>query len=486
MHISLIIPPSVFLADEKVFVSLGILRVAAVLEQTGHTVSVLDLSNIKNYADVAALHADSTTADVFGVTATTPQWPAAEQIIQAMRTARPDARILVGGPHVTTTHASAKRLGKDSRAMTALQHILDVADCLVCGDGERAIFPALAEDAPPIVDADNLRSEMFLSAEALADYPFPARHLIDMDSYHYAIDDVPTTSIIAQLGCPFGCTFCGARLSPSFRKSRIRPIENVLAEIRHLHESWGYSGFMFFDDELNVNPRLLDDLQAMRRLQDDLQTEFRCRGFLKAELITEPICQAMYAAGFRNILIGFESGSPRILENIKKRATLDDNTRAVEMAKRSGLQVKAAMSCGHAGETAETIEATRNWLIQVEPDEFDLTCITVYPSTPYYDQAVESQAGIWTYTAQNGDRLHSLNVDFSAEPQYYKGVPGDYHSYVYTDALQPEDLVQLRNEVEVDVRHKLGIPPYPISAPAMFEHSMGQGLPNTILRESNL
>ena len=52
------------------------------------------------------------------------------------------------------------------------------------------------------------------------------------------------------------------------------------------------------------------------------------------------------------ILIGFESGSPRILRNINKKATVDDNTRAVEAAHRAGLKVKALMSIGHPGESA--------------------------------------------------------------------------------------------------------------------------------------
>jgi anaerobic magnesium-protoporphyrin IX monomethyl ester cyclase len=46
--VCLIIPPSAFLLDERVFVSLGILKVAAVLEQAGHDVEVLDCSGIVN------------------------------------------------------------------------------------------------------------------------------------------------------------------------------------------------------------------------------------------------------------------------------------------------------------------------------------------------------------------------------------------------------------------------------------------------------
>lgn len=48
----ILIPPSLFLLDDRVFMSLGILRIAAVLEKAGTTVDVLDFSGIANYLDV--------------------------------------------------------------------------------------------------------------------------------------------------------------------------------------------------------------------------------------------------------------------------------------------------------------------------------------------------------------------------------------------------------------------------------------------------
>jgi len=216
--------------------------------------------------------------------------------------------------------------------------------------------------------------------------------------------------------------------------------------------------------------------------------EFRLRGFVKAELFTDAQAAAMYAAGFRWLLVGFEAGSPRILENIGKRATRDDNTRCLETARRHGLKVKALMSLGHPGESAETARDLHDWLVQTRPDDFDCTIITTYPGTPYYDEAVRDphRPGIYTYTARSGDRLHALDVDFSRVADYYKGDPdGGYRAFVSTDFLTSEELVLARDWIERDVRADLGIP-YPASRAAQrFEHSMGMGpLPPFILRAS--
>jgi len=186
------------------------------------------------------------------------------------------------------------------------------------------------------------------------------------------------------------------------------------------------------------------------------------------------MAKAMYACGFRQVLVGFESGHPRILQNIQKKATREDNTKAVETLQGAGIRVKAAMSVGHPGESAETVEATRDWLLSVKPDEFDVTIITVYPGTPYFDDAREEQPGVWTYRdPRNGDVLHAIDVNQLAHENFYKGVPGSYRSFVYTDQLTSEELCALRDDVESDVRAQLAIP-YPTAAASSFEHSMGQ------------
>jgi anaerobic magnesium-protoporphyrin IX monomethyl ester cyclase len=480
MKVCLVIPPSVFLLDERVFMTLGVLRVAAVLEQAGHLVEVLDLSGIENYVAAAADYALKSAAEVIGLTATTPQIPAAVAIATAIHKFRPMAQMILGGPHITLVNAAFKK--GSQRAKRALRQLLPYFDTFVCGDGERAIFRALG-NISLIVDADEIKSDLFLTNQALTELPLPARHLVDVGSYHYTIDGAKSTSLIAQLGCPFGCGFCGGRLSPMLRKIRMRSVESIIAEMRCLYETYGFTGFMFYDDELNVNPGVVGLMNAIVSLADELKVEFKLRGFVKAELFTDEQAAAMYRAGFRWILCGFESGSPRILKNIQKRATREDNTRCVEIARRHGLKVKALMSLGHPGESRETISETESWLLAVRPEDFDATIITTYPGSPYYDQAQEVEPGVFKYVI-NGDALYSLEVDYTKVADYYKGDPNDgYVAYVYTDHLSRELLVAFRNNLEDGVRKELGIPYNPALPAQRYEHSMGM-LPAHILRQS--
>ncbi len=491
--VCLITPPSVFLLDERVFMTLGILRVAAALETAHCPVEMLDFSGVENYEAALADHAAASPAAVYGITATTPQMPAVARICEVIRRVRPDARIVLGGPHVTLVTTACKRErtpGAEGRGSKAYHRLLELADVVVAGDGEDAIFEALGADPPRLVDADDPGSPLFLTSRRLTELPFPARHLVDAESYHYQIDGVRALSLIAQLGCPFACGFCGGRESPSFRRARIRATESVVAEIAHLHDRYGVTGFMLYDDELNVNPKMIDLMQAIERLQAERGVEFRLRGFVKAQLFTDAQADAMYRAGFRWILTGFESGSPRILKNINKKSTREENTRCVDIARRHGLRVKALMSIGHPGESERTVLETHDWLLETAPDDFDVTIITTYPGTPYYDHATPHPADpeVWTYE-YNGDRLYSLEVDYTTVADYYKGDPdGGYRSFVYTDALTADELVRLRDFTERDVRKRLGIPFNRSGAALRYEHSMGQSggrLPGNILRTSD-
>jgi radical SAM superfamily enzyme YgiQ (UPF0313 family) len=488
----MITPPSVFLLDERVFMSLGILKVAAVLERAGHEVELLDLSGIENYLDVVDEYAKKSRARVAALTTTTPQLPAAVKVAERIRAVRPDMKIIIGGPHVTLVHSAVKlekKAGRTGRAHAALDRLLQNFDVLVSGDGEAAVFAALKPDAPRIIDGDDPRSGLFMTDVSYDASPYPARHLVDVSSYNYTIDGEKATSLIAQLGCPFGCGFCGGRNSKSLRMIRTRTTQSIVREVAMLHRNYGFRGFMFYDDELNVNPSIVELMNALSDLQSEVGAEFRLRGFVKSELFTDEQAAAMYRAGFRWLLCGFEAASPRILQNINKKATIDDNTRVLEIARRHGLKVKALMSVGHPGESEETITAVHDWLLQVKPDDFDCTVITTYPGTPYYDEAIEHPTleDVWTYTCKkSGDRLHAYDVDFTKVAEYYKGDPnGGYHSYVFTDHLSGEELVKMRNWVENSVREKLGIPFNPGKAAMRYEHSMGQSdLPHFILRRS--
>ena len=145
------------------------------------------------------------------------------------------------------------------------------------------------------------------------------------------------------------------------------------------------------------------------------------------------------------------------------------------------------MSIGHAGESAQSVENTKQWLKETEPEEFDCTIITTYPGSPYFDDAVKEGQHYVYSDPKNGDKLYQASLNYLTQLDFYKGDPEDgYISYVWTEHLSADELVVLRGDLEDEVRKKLDIPFNPSRPGLTYEHSMGQSdITSSILRRSN-
>src|SRR3954453_12872166 len=107
--VCLITPPSAFLLDERVFVSLGVLKVAASLEAQNYRVNFLDLSGVENFLAPLEDYLTVCQDAAIGITTTPRQLPSVMRIAEIARRLRPDLKLSLGGPHVTLVY-SAKKL----------------------------------------------------------------------------------------------------------------------------------------------------------------------------------------------------------------------------------------------------------------------------------------------------------------------------------------------------------------------------------------
>lgn len=463
MNVCLVNVPSPFLLDDRVFAPLGLLQVAAVLEEAGHTVRVVDLGGVSNYTEQMKNSAQEHW-DVYGITATTPQFPMAIDVLKTIRETDPGKRVLLGGPHATVMPESC-----------------GMFDCVVQGDGELAVLQAIQSDAPKIID------EASNTTKGELRWHWPARHLIDLESYAYSLRGLKGTSMMLSQGCPYSCSYCCGRLVPYYRRVRSRNIDDVVNEMKHLVVQYDIRAVMAFDDEVNLlNEPLLEFCQKIKPLG------MKFRAFVKANLFTDRQAEAMAEAGFVDVCTGVEAGDDRILGIMNKQTTREINKRFVDLTRKHGMRSKAFCSLGHAGETHESAMNLKDWLLWARPDDFDVTVITVYPGTPLWAerQVVEEKNGtrICKYVKtsrrpdEHGATLFFEEVNYAETFSFYKGRPKEYLSHVWTPDLSKTDLVRLRDQIEDDVRTALTIP-YPkrfsgdhLSGEQNYEHSMGAGV----------
>ena len=108
--ICLITPPSPFLLDERVFMHIGILKVASSLESQGYKIDFLDLSGVENYLEVMKDYCvKNNDVKDFGLTASTPQVPFAVKIAKTIKENSNSSKVILGGPHVTLMNTASKR-----------------------------------------------------------------------------------------------------------------------------------------------------------------------------------------------------------------------------------------------------------------------------------------------------------------------------------------------------------------------------------------
>ncbi|MEK6839557.1 MAG: cobalamin-dependent protein, partial [Nanoarchaeota archaeon] len=218
-------PPSFFLTDDKVFFSLGLLSIAGIAQKAGHEVKLFDLAGYGDYETKAQQIAQQ-NFDIYGITATSPQFSYAVSILSSIKAVHPHANVVIGGPHATMFASLRKRrlesMVKESELYEgdANFHSLEIFDQIIEGE-ELGIFEALKRLNKP----QSSRWVYSGTFDDLDKLPFLPRELIDMQAYlfkddgspKFDIDGGPATSILSQRGCPFNCNFCSGRNIPQYR-----------------------------------------------------------------------------------------------------------------------------------------------------------------------------------------------------------------------------------------------------------------------------
>ncbi len=337
------------LAKNQTAPPLGITYLAAVLEESGFEVSIVDLSiSDMNSSEAAAVIASMNPA-VVGFSCTTPGFPLAVQVAEKVKQKNVRTKIIFGGPFATF----------------AYHEILSNypwVDLVVRREGEHTLLDLVKHfvrgtsrplgDIPGIVYREDgslkLTSERpFI--ENLDILPFPALHLLgDLDQYD------KKAGVITSRGCPFGCAFCSSAVMWG-KKTRFRSVENVISEINTLIKNLSIKEFRFIDDTFTLDrERVLQLCSELEKIRPRLT--WRC--ITRADMVDEEILRAMKRAGCKSVQYGIESANPGTLTLIGKQIFKEEVEKKVDAAKRAGIDVYGSFVIGLPGETREMIEET--------------------------------------------------------------------------------------------------------------------------------
>jgi radical SAM superfamily enzyme YgiQ (UPF0313 family) len=163
-------------------------------------------------------------------------------------------------------------------------------------------------------------------------------------------------------GCPFRCEFCDYPYLMGNKSFRMKSAETIFSEWNELHAL----GVRHIDalDSLFTVPKKRAVRLAELLISSGLAEELTWACYARAtELADRSFAELMRRAGCRYIFIGIESGSQAILDNMKKLTTVDDNSAAIDNCNDVGIYTSAGILVGFPGETRETIEETKRFLV---------------------------------------------------------------------------------------------------------------------------
>ncbi|MFE9559039.1 B12-binding domain-containing radical SAM protein [Streptomyces sp. NPDC006703] len=364
---------------------LGMAYIATYAQQAGFNVGVLD----------AEAHGLGVTETAEIVNQAKPRWAAMNLLAPTyMMSARiaaaldPGIALMVGGHHAK---AMPDRVLADPR-MANLR-------ALILGEGELRVAALLQDEQrrrelPGVLWRDRLlgsraagiQNDPKLRAQLLGPdinaLPYVNRAFLPQDPYQAAPTETDrrlaasraTTllkgaaqtghmeaNIVGSRGCPYNCTFCGAAVSANPDvKIRVRDPENIIGELDTLHDEYGVTAFRFVDDLfLGVGRVIEEQMAAFSRHRIGERYVWDATGRINVlDRISDRYLNRLVTNGLREVALGIESGSDRILSAMDKRIDADMTERVARRLVEHGIGVKGYFILGFPGETHDDLNAT--------------------------------------------------------------------------------------------------------------------------------
>jgi hopanoid biosynthesis associated radical SAM protein HpnJ len=225
----------------------------------------------------------------------------------------------------------------------------------------------------------------------------------DLDFTRYNVPFLlnPFLSFYTSRGCPALCTFCLWPQTHSGHRWRLRSADDVAAEFRYARENFPGLREIFFDDD-TFNYQKARTIELCKKLKP-VGFTWSCTSRVTTDYET---LKAMKEAGCRLLIVGYESGDPQILKNIKKGATVEMAQRFTANCKKLGLLVHGDFIVGLPGENRQSLRRTIDFAKRLDCETIQVSIAHPYPGTEFYDYA--AREGLITVDSMTDDVGHQL------------------------------------------------------------------------------
>lgn len=360
---------------------IGLAYLAAPLKVAGHSLKVLDLCfEADPFLSIsAALAEDCPDAIIISLrNLDNVTWPGSRSYLERLK------KIVTSCNSLATTI-----IGGSGFSLMPVEILAAVgADYGVAGEGEE-ILPRLLHCLQSGGDPSLLPGVIvpgrssFVPPQPVSVPGTPDRSLFDVARYHR---DGGMANVQTKRGCPFGCIYCTYPLLEG-KRMRLRPVADIIAEIRALVAEFAVDYIYFVDDIFNYPPAFTEEL-CTAMIAENLNINWSA--FINPDFITGQLLELMKQAGCDAVEYGSDSGSATMLENMGKSFTVDDIRESSRLCHELGMDFAHYMLFGGPGETRETVLESFALMDEVAPTAvIAMTGIRIYPGTALAQTALK-------------------------------------------------------------------------------------------------
>jgi len=383
--------------------SLGAVYLTNFLRNHGHTAKYINLFQSEKEKLIEYL-----AQDPYCVAITTTFYVVnlpVNEMVEFIREHNPRVKIVVGGPLVSN-HARHSR----GDALRAALSDMGADIYVIEGQGELTLAN-IVETLKNGGDLKNVPNIAYFEKDQLQRTKVVAENNSMDDNFidwrGFADEQLGSTlQMRTARSCAFKCSFCNyPTRAGALTLTSLDVIEKELDSMRALGN---VRNVVIIDDTFNVPyPRFKDICRMM--IRNDYQ--FNWFSYFRCSNSDEEGIELMARSGCKGVFLGIESGSPTILKNMNKSATIEKYAKGIEMLRRHGIMTFGSFITGFPGETEETVQETVDFIREVKPDYYRSQVWYCEPGTPIQNERakydINGDGFVWNHATM--DSLEAMD-----------------------------------------------------------------------------
>ena len=218
----------------------------------------------------------------------------------------------------------------------------------------------------------------------LDELPMPAWDLIDINAYKevWARSKKKfTLNIATTRGCPYKCNWC-AKPIYGVRYNSHSP-EYITKLIATLKENYSVTNFWMCDDIFGLKPKWVQNFNTVLK-EAELKIAYTIQSRVDL-LLKEDTIDALAESGLKEVWVGAESGSQKILDAMDKGTQLNQIYKATQLLKLKNIKVAFFIQFGYLNETKDDISKTIEMIKELQPDNIGVSVSYPLPGTKFYE-----------------------------------------------------------------------------------------------------